>query len=191
MTVFISRLPIVTQTLLQMFDAFVMPEDLAPGQVESARRATLREMLKERERHVASPGTDPARPFPQRQWPTLPITMSMREVVVETKVEVPIPTRGARSARRQKPDKSQKAPDKNPQAGNMPLLTSYETLLHRTVIIHRNEVYNDYQQHLIQRTEQFGNYVDALKQEAEAFTEHWMESVRSLNPEPRMLRDAF
>ena len=192
MKMFIEHIPIVTRTFLQMFDSFVLPEDLFEAKIENPRRLTLRELLKEQQRKATNPApsSDYGRPFALKQWPTvLSVMTPMIDVQLSnhnrddlSSVLLPSSRRGTARRKKVGDRASAKAQDMKlfASADKLPTQTSLETPIHRSTVLTRNQSYNEYETALGTRIDEFRAYMDSLRNENNQFFEHWKVCVKQL-----------
>ena len=64
----------------------------------------------------------------------------------------------------------------------LPAQQSLDTALSRGLIVERNTSYKEYETALEKRLADFEIYVQSLRDENEAFTNHWMQCIASLKP---------
>lgn len=190
MKMFIEHIPIVTRTFLQMFDSFVLPEDLIEAKIENPRRLTLRELLKEQQRKAANPVSDSTRPFPLKQWPTIMSVMGpMLDVQLSNHTRDDLSSvllmsgrKGQVRKRKGSERMSQKQLDAKlfASAEKMASQTSLETPIHRNTIITRNQSYSNYETALGERIDGFKAYMASIREENSQFFEHWKLCVKQL-----------
>ena len=111
MVTFIVRLDEVASNTLQVFDRFVLIEDLLTGEVEDAYCLTMREMLKEAKRRSGNVVEDPHGPFSVRQWP--PLSMLMTPLANAPRPAQTSPASAEVSGRRSKSKRHHHSKDKN------------------------------------------------------------------------------
>jgi hypothetical protein len=174
MRIFAANVQSLAQQFLQLFDVFVLPEDLKDGSIPTARRLTLKQMLKEKQRRAASPANDANRPFSQKQWPALTIPFAGRAEPAPEQSDSSPSRKGKRRRGSELPEKASVMTDK------LQALLSLETQIHRAVIIHRNQICSEYESHLAERLQGFKDSVLALRLEAQHFSEHWDKCLTSL-----------
>jgi hypothetical protein len=172
---FVMHLPMLTAALLEMTDAFLVPDDLQPGPTVGVQRRTMKEMIKEKERRAA--GSDPGgRPFARREWPSLPLVMEPMAAIApppgDQPAQVVKETRGKKGA------KGAAVPSDAKEA--MATNESLDTPLSRRLIVERNKSYEQYQEALARRLRDFATYVESLQTETEAFAAFWAKRVAAL-----------
>lgn len=188
-----SQMNSVVGSLLRLFDGFVLSEDLVDGVEVNRRRKTMKEMLKDRERNIRTPVLGNGRPFHMRDWPTLslimkPLFRGIPEEPVQAAADQPADAKGRTGSRRTGRTRIgerltsatvSQAFDSDEQ---MPILNSFETPIHRSVIMERNRCYQQYESDLTKRMNDLETFVNAVNSENEAFAEHWLSCVQSLRP---------
>jgi uncharacterized protein YukE len=179
--VFIVNLQSLTQQLLTLFDAFVLQEDLKDGPIQPTPRLTLKQMLKEKHRRMANPTNDTRR---ARPWPpivqTIAVAVASSEPAPESsKVS---PARRGKRAKFVRIELTEKG-----LSDKVVVPTSLDTPIHRSVIMHRNKVYSEYEKELTERLESMKETVATLTRESQVFLDHWNGCLASLNNEARAM----
>ena len=189
-----SQMNTVVGNLLKLFDGFTLSEDLIEGPEVNRPRKTMREMLKDRERNIRTPVTGAGRPFHMRDWPTLsmimkPLFRGPPEEVTQALADQPVDAAkgrsgGRRTARTRMGDRTTSATvsqafDTDDQ---MHVLNSFETPIHRSVIMERNRSYQAYESALAKRMSELEAFVNSVNTENEAFAQHWLACIQSLKP---------
>ena len=185
MTMFTSHIPVITTSVMSLYDKFPLFEDLNEGPIRNPQRKTLRELLKTKERKASSLPDDQERPFKVKQWPTLPYIMeplaSIQPPVQPEQVSSSTKLPQASSSRK-KSKKKEKEQQKTVEIETMPVITTIDTQLHRGVIVERNRAFDTYQECLKTRTDEFRSFINKLKEESKQFAAYWETSIHSLSP---------
>jgi hypothetical protein len=180
---YVKILPVITTTLLKLFDNFLLIEDLIPGEQPLPRR-TLRSLIQDKERNGNKTNIS-ERPFHLREWGTLRVVMA--PIAKLTPPPVPDPeVTGKVAGRSRRKRHGTPAPVVEQPTGEieeMPVVSSLETQLHRSVIIERNKEYGRYEKELTKHLEDMDLYIQSLDEGTQAFTKHWMERMHSINPD--------
>ena len=186
MNLFTTHLPLITNSLISLYDKFPLFEDLVEGPIENEPRKTLREMLKAKERNASTQPEDPDRPFHVRPWPTLPYIMEPMISIPPPVVEKSSPSSTARSSAasssKKKSKRKEKEQQKTIEIETMPVISTLDTQLHRAVIVDRNKAFDAYQESLKVRLNDFREFIDNLKNESKKFSQFWTTSIKSLSP---------
>lgn len=182
MNMFTSHLPLITSSLMSLFDKFPLLEDLIPGPVANEERRTLKSLIKDKERKSMQLPDDQDRPFHVRQWPTLPLTMEPLSSMTSQTESQDQQTKEKNSGRKtvKKPKKSDAI--KSVESAMMPIITSIDTSMHRGVIVERNRSFEEYQREMKSRVTSFETYINFMKEETQKFSEFWLKSINNLCP---------
>ncbi|EAX80109.1 hypothetical protein TVAG_534150 [Trichomonas vaginalis G3] len=182
MNMFTSHLPLITSSLMSLFDKFPLLEDLIPGPVANEERRTLKSLIKDKERKSMQLPDDQDRPFHVRQWPTLPLTMEPLSSMTSQTESQDQQTKEKNSGRKtvKKPKKSDAI--KSVESAMMPIITSIDTSMYRGVIVERNRSFEEYQREMKSRVTSFETYINFMKEETQKFSEFWLKSINNLCP---------
>ena len=188
---FINQLPTVTLAALQLFDKFILVDDLNNGTAPGAKRRTMKEMLKDQKRKEEGGPQDAVRNARSRQWPGLPLIMAPLSVAppaeLERSKEIGQGSKGgSRKKKRRTLEKnastSSKEVDLKVEEVSVSL-TSLDTQLHRGTIVERNRCFDEYENDLKKRLDDFQEYTQSLVNDMNAFTTHWNKCVAQLRGE--------
>ena len=123
------------------------------------------------------------RPFVQKTWPTLPMSMEPLQLLNQNNLTQETTNGSNKSGKLKKKIKKEKNTNSSETIPElMPLITSFDTNLHRTVIIERNKIFEKYQLSLKDRVESFKLYTSSLIEDSNAFCDFWKRSLLSLKP---------
>ena len=135
--------------------------------------------MKEKQRKILNPNEDGGRPFPLRSWQPTPTMMAaLASSSQEESNQSTIST-----SRKSKRKKSEKPSSSLSGSQSDSSVKSYETVLHRGVIVERNNSFNQYEQSLGKRIDAFNTYLQQLTNGLESYRSHWRSCVLSLKPE--------
>ena len=183
MNQFTTHIPMITTSLMSLFDKFPLFEDLVDGPTESKERKSLKELLKTKERKASSLPEDPDRPFHCKQWPTLPYVMEPMTTIVPPPTPEPVTnSKTSIATLKKKIKKKEKEPIKTLEIESMPPITTIDTQLHRGVIVERNNAFELYQNELKNRIAEFQRNVETMKDETAKFANYWKSAVKALCP---------
>lgn len=182
---FMTHIPTVAQMCLQLFDGFILTDDLKQGAAPGAKRKTMKELLKEKMRQEGAGQVDQSRNVKIRNWPALPAQMS--PLNPQSPKDAPgTAEKSERSGSRKK--KSRSKPEKS-TSGEAPqeketgvVLSSLDTLLHHGAIVERNRCFDEYEEKLKKRIDEFQEYTKSLINDMNAFTAHWKLCVQKIRP---------
>jgi hypothetical protein len=181
---FINRLNELSGLTLTFFDKFMLLDDLLPGEVEDGERKTIKELLKDDQRRIANTAPDAKRPFTIRQWPMLPLTITVLGGAPLPPSVTQSSSGEHRSDSKRKHRSRSKTPSESVQpetsGSSMSALSSLDTLLHRGVIVERNKCYTDFETDLKSRIDMFDSFCKRILDEINSFKTNWSQCIGNL-----------
>lgn len=192
------HLPNVTQYLLQLFDNFVMKEDLENVQVEHVQRISMKQMLLNMKRKEGGEESfDENRPaFRRRKWPQLSAVMEPIEFI--TAVPNPRSNLNAQSvsnlSEKRDPDDGSKKVKRNGVTGiskklidssdveKLDQLESLDTGLSRGAIVEQEKCYQEYEKDLADRIESCSAVIDDSRNDSQQLNQNWRVCSLKLKP---------
>jgi hypothetical protein len=184
-----THLGMVASHALELFDSYVVIEDLTGSATADVPRKTMKELMKEKARKGTGANDPNGRPFHTRDWPTLPMVMApLLSITAQKRTDTP-PSEPLASAVRSKRERGRRDTEKSapaePAKEFVQVSESLDTALSRGLIVERNHSYESYQAALAKRLHEFQIYIDSLKAEADGFTVYWQKCVASLKDMPK------
>ncbi|EAY11053.1 hypothetical protein TVAG_044770 [Trichomonas vaginalis G3] len=182
---FMTHIPVVSQMCLQLFDGFILTDDLKQGAAPGAKRKTMKELLKEKMRQEGNGPVDQTRNVKIRQWPALPAQMSPLNPQTPTEgTGTAEKSERSGSRKKKRPAKTEKTvaaePSNDKESGVV--LSSLDTVLHHGAIVERNRCFDEYEEKLKKRIDEFQEYTKSLINDMNAFTAHWKLCVQKIKP---------
>lgn len=194
---FLMHLPNITRYLLQLFDNFVMKEDLENVQLEHVERISMKQMLLNRKRNQE--GIEPFdenRPaFRRRKWPQLSAVMEPMDFM--TAVPNPRVNMNAQSisnlSETRDPGDGSKKVTKRAAPGvtkkldgsdveKLDQLESLDTGLSRGAIVEQEKCYEEYQKDLAERIDSCRAAIDDSRNDTQLLNQNWRVCSLKLKP---------
>lgn len=197
---YISKLNFLTALSLSLFDKFVLIEDLVDGPTVENQRKTMKEMMKNKIRFSTFNSNISKRPFAIRSWQKViqytaqneencedlkdheiseEKVKSKGEISEQNSKEALRPDSTKHSARKLKEAKNKK--DKNSE--NEGDVKSFDTPIHRKVIIERNRAFSIFDEEIKQRAKKFNDFVNSMEKNEDDFNDYWKKVISTLRPD--------
>lgn len=189
---FLTQLPIVTQYLLDIFDRFVLAEDLREVKLEKAERVSMKQMLLNMKKREESDGTfdENRKAFKKRQWPLLDTAGLQQNMEFITSVPNPrsLDTSSKKGNGKKVPNaflalkKIQQAFVETVEPPKIEPLESLDTGLSRGAIVEQEKCYEAYQSNYTDRFELYKQKIEEARDRTTQLNQNWRVCSLKLNP---------
>ncbi|OHT16224.1 hypothetical protein TRFO_13395 [Tritrichomonas foetus] len=177
---FLIHLPTITRYCLQMFDSFVMTEDLEKCKMVQAERVSMKQMLMNMKRKEGDAPFSENRPaFRMRKWPQLNACMPSMDFM--TAVQNPRISDNF-SRKTKKAYGAKKTIEPAACIEKLIQLESLDTGLSRGAIVEQEKCYELYEAELSERIETCRAIVDEYKAKAAELNQNWRQCSLKLKP---------